>query len=87
MLAEEDGYGGAAGRETAVGWAERAARLGFSALTATLGIMLCFLILSECVCMIEIEQPLELMFCIIHELGNNCTSDRSDSSRSLALFF
>lgn len=31
---------------------------------------MCFLILSECVCMIEIEQPLELLFCIIHELGN-----------------
>nr|CAB3452931.1 unnamed protein product [Digitaria exilis] len=34
---EEDGYGGAAGREAAVGWAYRAAaRLGFSALTAAL---------------------------------------------------
>ncbi|TVU10781.1 hypothetical protein EJB05_44328, partial [Eragrostis curvula] len=34
---EEDGYGGAAGREEAVGWACRAAaRLGFSALTAAL---------------------------------------------------
>nr|CAB3456624.1 unnamed protein product [Digitaria exilis]CAB3503062.1 unnamed protein product [Digitaria exilis]CAB3503066.1 unnamed protein product [Digitaria exilis] len=34
---EEDGYGGAAGREAAVGWACRAAaRLGFSALTAAL---------------------------------------------------
>ncbi|XP_066393990.1 cyclin-D3-2-like [Miscanthus floridulus] len=34
---EEDGYGGAAGREAAVGWASRAvARLGFSALTAAL---------------------------------------------------
>jgi cyclin D3, plant len=35
--AAEDGYGGAAGREAAVGWAcHAAARLGFSALTATL---------------------------------------------------
>ncbi|XP_066399149.1 cyclin-D3-2-like [Miscanthus floridulus] len=34
---EEDGYGGAAGREAAIGWASRAAaRLGFSALTAAL---------------------------------------------------
>ncbi|EER96424.1 hypothetical protein BDA96_02G150900 [Sorghum bicolor] len=34
---EEDGYGGAAGREAAVGWASRAvARLGFSALTSAL---------------------------------------------------
>ncbi|KAL6596928.1 hypothetical protein ACP70R_047062 [Stipagrostis hirtigluma subsp. patula] len=35
--AAEDGYGGAAAREAAVGWASRAAaRLGFSALTAAL---------------------------------------------------
>lgn len=34
---EEDGYGGAAGREAAISWASRAvARLGFSALTAAL---------------------------------------------------
>lgn len=34
---EEDGYGGSAGREAAVGWASRAAaRLGFSALTSAL---------------------------------------------------
>jgi cyclin D3, plant len=34
---EENGYGGAAAREVAVGWASRAAaRLGFSALTAAL---------------------------------------------------
>ncbi|XP_066384879.1 cyclin-D3-2-like [Miscanthus floridulus] len=34
---EEDGYGGAAGREATIGWASRAAaRLGFSALTAAL---------------------------------------------------
>ncbi|RCV10865.1 hypothetical protein SETIT_2G142900v2 [Setaria italica] len=36
---EDDGYGGAAGREAAVGWACRAAaRLGFSALTAALAV-------------------------------------------------
>ncbi|PWZ38884.1 Cyclin-D3-2 [Zea mays] len=37
VLAEDGGYGGAAGREAAVGWVSRAAaRLGFSALTAAL---------------------------------------------------
>ncbi|XP_040383758.1 cyclin-D3-2-like [Oryza brachyantha] len=40
LLADhEDGYGGVAGREAAVGWALRAvARLGFSALTAALAV-------------------------------------------------